>query len=131
MPHASDATSFSRRGERGRGVRNLRYDPLKAHPDAPLSLQWHLRRGEWREAEAHLRAAVARLTARNPNPADGEAYYYLGLALKWQVGRGWVNSLRGPAAAGKRLVLSDPPALIPCVPISWHRVATISSAVYC
>lgn len=56
--------------------------------ESALLLQWHLRRGEWREAEQYLRAAVARLTARNPNPADGEAYYYLGLALKWQVSKG-------------------------------------------
>ena len=33
---------------------------------------WRLRRGEFAEAERHFRAAIARLTRRNPNPIDGE-----------------------------------------------------------
>ncbi|MDI1460835.1 DUF5107 domain-containing protein [Catellatospora sp. KI3] len=33
------------------------------------------------EAEEHLRTAVARLTALNPNPESGEAHYLLGLTL--------------------------------------------------
>jgi tetratricopeptide (TPR) repeat protein len=37
------------------------------------------------EAEAHFRAAVARLTERNANPYDGEPSYHLGLALKFQL----------------------------------------------
>jgi tetratricopeptide (TPR) repeat protein len=45
--------------------------------------RWHLRRGEFDAAETCLRAAVARLTALNPNPYDGEAFYNLGLALDW------------------------------------------------
>ncbi|ATC64980.1 DUF5107 domain-containing protein [Nibricoccus aquaticus] len=45
--------------------------------------KWHLRRGEFGEAEKFLRAAVERLTLRNPNPYDGEAYYQLGLALRF------------------------------------------------
>jgi tetratricopeptide (TPR) repeat protein len=44
----------------------------------------HLKRGEFALAEAHLRAAIARLTHRNPNPYDGEAHYQLGLALRYQ-----------------------------------------------
>lgn len=36
-------------------------------------------RGEYDDAAAYLRAAVDRLTFRNPNPADGEAHYRLGL----------------------------------------------------
>ncbi|KAI7845803.1 hypothetical protein COHA_000715 [Chlorella ohadii] len=64
----------------------LSRDPGDARCNTALG-KWHLRRGEWHEAERHLRAAVDRLTARNPNPADGEAHYYLGLALKWQGGR--------------------------------------------
>ncbi|MCU1549464.1 MAG: Tetratricopeptide repeat protein [Glaciihabitans sp.] len=39
------------------------------------------RRGRYREAELHLRRAIGRLTARVPNPADGEAHYRLGLNL--------------------------------------------------
>ncbi len=42
---------------------------------------WHYRRGEFAQAEAFLRRAIARLTQRNANPADGEAYYHLGLCL--------------------------------------------------
>ncbi|MDI1249323.1 MAG: DUF5107 domain-containing protein [Lacunisphaera sp.] len=46
--------------------------------------RWHLRRGEFTAAEKHLRASLARLTHRNPNPADGEAYYQLGRCLVHQ-----------------------------------------------
>lgn len=48
--------------------------------------RWHLRRGEFAEAEGHFRASIARLTARNANPADGEPFYQLGLCLR-QLGR--------------------------------------------
>jgi tetratricopeptide (TPR) repeat protein len=41
----------------------------------------HLRRGEFKLAEERLRASIARLTLRNPNPYDSEPYYNLGLAL--------------------------------------------------
>ena len=44
--------------------------------------RWHLRRGEFDSAETHLRASIARATSRNPNPADGEAHYQLGLCLR-------------------------------------------------
>jgi tetratricopeptide (TPR) repeat protein len=44
---------------------------------------WHLYRGEFRQAEDHLRRAVARLTRLNPNPYDGEPYYHLGITLRW------------------------------------------------
>ncbi len=43
-----------------------------------------LRRGQFRDAEACFRKAVERVTWRNPNPYDGEAYYQLGLSLKLQ-----------------------------------------------
>ena len=46
--------------------------------------KWHLRRGEFADAEHHLRAAIARLTFRNPNPYDGEPHYQLGLTLRYQ-----------------------------------------------
>jgi tetratricopeptide (TPR) repeat protein len=69
--------------------------------------RWHLRRGEFEKAEHYLRAAVARLTERNPNPYDGEPHYNLGLALSYQ-GRvadayeafyksTWNAAWRGPA----------------------------------
>ena len=45
--------------------------------------RWHLRRGEFAEAERHFRRAIERLTLRNPNPYDGEPHYNLGLALRY------------------------------------------------
>ncbi|WP_246096520.1 DUF5107 domain-containing protein [Paenibacillus sinopodophylli] len=43
-----------------------------------------LRRGLFQQSEAHFRKAISRLTWRNPNPYDSEAYYQLGLTLKLQ-----------------------------------------------
>ena len=43
-----------------------------------------LRRGLWEAAEACFRQAISRLTWRNPNPYNSEAYYQLGMALKYQ-----------------------------------------------
>ena len=45
---------------------------------------WHLHRGEFAAAETYFRKAIERLTRRNSNPADGEAYYNLGLCLRYQ-----------------------------------------------
>jgi tetratricopeptide (TPR) repeat protein len=59
----------------------LRRDPGDARCNNALGA-WHLRRGELTEAERHFRTAIARLTARNPNPADGEPHYNLGLCLR-------------------------------------------------
>ncbi len=61
----------------------LRRDPGDARSHGALG-RWHLRRGEFGLAETHLRAAIARLVRRNPNPADGEAFYHLGLCLRYQ-----------------------------------------------
>lgn len=63
----------------------LRRDPLDARCNNAMGL-WHLRRGEFDEAEAHFRRAIERLTRRNANPYDGEPYYNLGLCLRY-VGR--------------------------------------------
>jgi len=46
--------------------------------------RWSLRRGEFAAAERYLRAAIARMTERNPNPYDGEPHYNLGLTLNYQ-----------------------------------------------
>jgi tetratricopeptide (TPR) repeat protein len=46
--------------------------------------RWLLRRGEFSNAETHFRLSIARLTALNPNPYDGEPYYNLGLSLRFQ-----------------------------------------------
>ena len=61
----------------------LRRDPGDARCHLALG-RWHLRRGEFAESERHLRASIARATARNPNPADGEAHYQLGRCLSAQ-----------------------------------------------
>ena len=60
----------------------LRRDPGDARCHTALG-KWHLRRGEFSDAERHLRAAIARLTSRNPNPYDGEPHYQLGLTLRY------------------------------------------------
>lgn len=61
----------------------LRRDPGDTRCHLALG-RWHLRRGEFVQAETHLRASIARLTVRNPNPADGEAHYQLGRCLQFQ-----------------------------------------------
>ncbi len=62
----------------------LRRDPGDARCGNAMGL-WHLRRGEFLEAEGRFRAAIARLTARNANPYDGEPYYNLGLCLRYRI----------------------------------------------
>ena len=43
-----------------------------------------LRRGLFAQSETYFRAAIERMTLRNPNPYDSEAYYNLGLSLLYQ-----------------------------------------------
>jgi len=45
---------------------------------------WLMRRAKFAEAEPYFRAAIKTLTQRNPNPYEGEAYFNLGLCLKYQ-----------------------------------------------
>ena len=59
----------------------LRRDPLDSRCNNAMGL-WHLRRGEFVEAEKHFRKAIERLTRRNGNPYDGEAFYNLDLCLR-------------------------------------------------
>ncbi|HZD51131.1 MAG TPA: DUF5107 domain-containing protein, partial [Silvibacterium sp.] len=61
----------------------LRRDPADARINNALGGVL-LRKGEFAKAEAHFERAVRRLTIRNPNPYDGEPYYNLGLALRYQ-----------------------------------------------
>ena len=61
----------------------LARDPLDSRCNTALGLL-KLRRGQFSEAEDHFRRAIQRLTRRNPNPAEGDAYYYLGLVLQYQ-----------------------------------------------
>ena len=60
----------------------LRRDPLDSRCNNAMGL-FHLRRGEFQQAEGHFNKAIQRLTRRNANPADGEVYYNLGLCLRY------------------------------------------------
>ena len=61
----------------------LRRDPFDSRCNTQLGLL-KLRRGQFEQAEQHLGKAIERLTRRNPNPAEGDAYYYRGVALQYQ-----------------------------------------------
>jgi tetratricopeptide (TPR) repeat protein len=58
----------------------LRRDPGHAPTHTALAARAYAN-GRFVAAEAHLRAAVARLTRLNPNPVEGQAHYLLGLTL--------------------------------------------------
>jgi tetratricopeptide (TPR) repeat protein len=60
----------------------LNRDPLDARANTALGA-WHMQRGEFIVAEALLRKAIQRLTRFNPNPEDGQAFYLLGLTLRF------------------------------------------------
>ncbi len=60
----------------------LRRDPDDSRCNTALGA-WHLRRGELADAESHLRRSIATLTRRNPNPADGEPHYLLGVTMRF------------------------------------------------
>ena len=62
---------------------SLRRDSNDSRANNALGRRY-LRRGEFAEAESYFRTAIARLTARNPNPHDGEPHYHLGMALLFQ-----------------------------------------------
>jgi tetratricopeptide (TPR) repeat protein len=61
----------------------LRRDPHESRIRTAMGLL-HLRRGEFDQAAQHFHAAIARLTALNSNSRDGEAFYNLGLACRYQ-----------------------------------------------
>ncbi|MBO7498129.1 MAG: DUF5107 domain-containing protein [Bacteroidaceae bacterium] len=61
----------------------LRRDPSDVRCLNQMGL-WYLRRGRFDKAETNLRKAVRIWQKRNPNPYDGEAIFYLALALKYQ-----------------------------------------------
>jgi tetratricopeptide (TPR) repeat protein len=60
----------------------LRRDPGDSRCNNAMGA-WHLRRGEFIDAESHFRKAIGRLTRRNSNPYDQEPHYNLGLALRY------------------------------------------------
>src|SRR6202012_35027 len=61
----------------------LKRDPKDIRNNNALGL-WYLRRGQFTKSESYFRKAIETLTGRNPNPYDSEAYYNLGLSLKYQ-----------------------------------------------
>jgi tetratricopeptide (TPR) repeat protein len=61
----------------------LRRDPGDSRCNNAMGLLLY-RRGQFNEAEEYFRAAIKRLTLRNPNPYDGEPAYNLGLCLYMQ-----------------------------------------------
>ena len=61
----------------------LRRDPGDSRSNNALGRLLY-RRGRFAVAEAYFRKAIERLTLRNPNPADGEPFYNLGLSLRMQ-----------------------------------------------
>ena len=58
----------------------LRRDPKDSRCNNALGL-WYYKHGQFGKAEPYFKAAIQTLSARNPNPYDGEAYYNLGLCL--------------------------------------------------
>lgn len=60
----------------------LRRDPKDARCNNAMGL-WLLRHACFEEAEPYFRTAIERLTERNPNPYDGEAFFNLGVCLKY------------------------------------------------
>ncbi|MBE9583219.1 DUF5107 domain-containing protein [Mucilaginibacter sp. JRF] len=60
----------------------LRRDPKDIRSNNALGL-WYLRRGQFAKSEPYFRKAIETGIQRNPNPYDSEAYYNLGLALKF------------------------------------------------
>jgi tetratricopeptide (TPR) repeat protein len=61
----------------------LRRDPGDSRCNNSLGLR-SLRRGEFKKAQSYFETALARLIKLNPNPYEGEAYYNLGQALRFQ-----------------------------------------------
>lgn len=61
----------------------LRRDPMDVRSNNAMGLS-HFRRGSFAVAESYFSKAIDRLTRRNPNPRDGEPYFNLGMALRYQ-----------------------------------------------
>lgn len=61
----------------------LRRDPKDSRCNNAMGL-WLLRLGRFAEAKSYFRKSIDTLTERNPNPINGEPFYNLGLALRYQ-----------------------------------------------
>lgn len=64
-------------------LEGLRRDPGDIRINTAYGLLL-LRRGLFAESETHFRRALERITWKNPNPYDSEAYFDLGLSLLYQ-----------------------------------------------
>ncbi len=60
----------------------LRRDPQNSRANTALGVL-HLERGEFAKSISHLDRALARLTRRNPNPRESEAFYALGVVKQY------------------------------------------------
>ena len=61
----------------------LRKDPGNSRVNTQLGI-YYCKRALFEKAEEKLRVAIERISKNYTNPKDGEAYYYLGIALKAQ-----------------------------------------------
>ena len=61
----------------------LRRDPGDIRNNNAMGL-WLLRKGRFDKAELHFRSAIQTLTEHNSNPYDGEAFFNLGICLRFQ-----------------------------------------------
>ena len=65
-------------------MEGLRRDPDDTRTNTAMGA-WRMRRGEFALATEHFEKAIVRLTRLNPNPYDGEAYYNLGVTLRYRL----------------------------------------------
>ena len=65
----------------------LRRDPLDYRCNVQMGL-WYLRRARFGKAKPYLETAVRVAKRRNPNPYDGEALFFLGVADRYMMQRG-------------------------------------------
>ncbi|MFB3785294.1 MAG: DUF5107 domain-containing protein [bacterium] len=61
----------------------LKRDPGDSRANTLLAIN-EIKRGQYAEAEGHLRAAIERISEGYTRPQNAEAHYYLGLALRAQ-----------------------------------------------
>lgn len=60
----------------------IKRDEKDARSNIALGL-WYLRNGKFQNSVSYFKSAIERLTLRNPNPYDGEAFFHLGTAYRF------------------------------------------------
>ncbi|HMD60084.1 MAG TPA: DUF5107 domain-containing protein, partial [Opitutaceae bacterium] len=101
----------------------LRRDPGDARCNLAVG-RWHLRRGEYADAERHLRASIGRLVSRNPNPYDGEPHYQLGVCLRR---RAFADGLEPSALDGAYAAFFKATWNCAWQPAAFHALAEIDA----